>query len=603
MDRISGVSFFVMFFTALLISVRSIRHLPDKNQYEVTEVVVTDDYVPVFANKAYSDDDPCVAIPYFQLPFCPPGNPVKNRKKSLQEIMEGDCFTNTQYELNFKVDKNEETLCEKNLTRDEVAKFRYAIKNEFGYQMYYNGIKLYGRVGHIVEGTRTFDPKYWYFLFLHITFDVYYVGNKVQKIHIVSDSHSSTGLPGDIDGKNVKFTYSVFWKNQGVDSMDKREHDPNLLEEQQEKLDFIYSVLYFCSIIAFWIGLLLSVIVLYLRNYFSRYFNRDVREARRQIHMRQIHGEACRCPPYPSLLGAILGIGTQQFILCCTLFVLVYKGDLFPCNQNALLAYLLVIYWFTSAVSGYIATSFHSQYTEDGWQECVFQTGTLYLVPAIVTFLIVNILEQVNEGISDLPRSYTTLWMLFSWGLGTFAFLSVGGMIGHVVRAKAQPPCATSRIPRAVNPQLSWYTKTPAQVFLGGLLPFITVFWDMDYIYASLWNQKVCGAFSTLLTNFIVVSIATIIVAMSLTYIQLCQQDQQWAWRSVLRGGSAAIFMFAYGVYFHVRADRFRPMKLLYFMGYNACIFYAFFLVLGAISFHASQSVFRFMYHGALKDE
>ncbi|XP_059649883.1 transmembrane 9 superfamily member 4-like [Cornus florida] len=592
MDRISAVSLFALLFTAILVSVRPVKHLPDKSRYDVPEDVTNP--VPVFANKVYSDDDPRVAIPYFELPFCPPGNPVKNRKKSLEEIVEGDCFTNTLYELNFKVDKNEETLCEKNLTKHEVAKFRYAIKNKFRYHMYYNGIKLYARVGHLVEGTSTFEPKYWYYLFKHITFNVYYIGNKIQKIHIENPFHSSTGLPEDIDGKNVKFTYSVFWKNQEVDSVDVFLYTClNFLQELHEKLRFINStaILFAGSFLTFSLGL-------YLRDY----INRDIREARRHIGTRQIHGEACRCPPYPSLLGAILGIGTQQFILCCTLFVLVYRGDLFLCNQNALIASVLAIYWFTSAISGYIATSFHSRYTAAGWKQYVFQTGTLLLVPAFLTFLILNILEQEKDGISDLLRSYTTLWMLFLWGLGTFTFLSVGGMVGHALRAKAQPLCATSRIPRAV-PQLSWFTETPAQVFFGGLLPFITIFSQMDYIYASLWNQKVCGAFSTLLTNFIVIGITTIIVAMSFTYSQLCLQDQQWPWRSVFRGGSTAIFMFAYGIYFHVRADQFRPMKLLHFLGYNACIFYAFFLVLGTISFHASQYVFRRMYRGVLRDE
>ena len=29
---------------------------------------------------------------------------------------------------------------------------------------------------------------------------------------------------------------------------------------------------------------------------------------------RHIHGDACRCPRYSSLLGAILGVGIQLFI-------------------------------------------------------------------------------------------------------------------------------------------------------------------------------------------------------------------------------------------------------------------------------------------------
>ncbi|KAA8518585.1 hypothetical protein F0562_016059 [Nyssa sinensis] len=84
-------------------------------------------------------------------------------------------------------------------------------------------------------------------------------------------------------------------------------------------------------------------------------------------------------------------------------------------------------------------------------------------------------------------------------------------MFGFNFRPKRQPPCATRRIPK-VSPRLSWYIEPPAQMFLGGLIPFLIIFGEMDNIYASLWSHKVCGAFNTLLRDFIVVIITTIVV-------------------------------------------------------------------------------------------
>ena len=57
------------------------------------------------------------------------------------------------------------------------------------------------------------------------------------------------------------------------------------------------------------------------------------------------------------------------------------------------------------------------------------------------------------------------------------------------------------------------------------------------------------------------------------------------------RGGSIAIFMFAYGLYFYARASARISMNLLQFLGYNACIFYAVFLILGTIGFYASSII------------
>ena len=63
--------------------------------------------------------------------------------------------------------------------------------------------------------------------------------------------------------------------------------------------------------------------------------------------------------------------------------------------------------------------------------------------------------------------------------------------------------------------------------------------------------------------------------------------------RSVFRGGSITIFMFAYGLYFYARANARISMNLIVFLGYNACIFYAVVLMLGTIGFYASSIGFH----------
>lgn len=72
--------------------------------------------------------------------------------------------------------------------------------------------------------------------------------------------------------------------------------------------------------------------------------------------------------------------------------------------------------------------------------------------------------------------------------------------------------------------------------------------------------------------------------------------------RSVLCGGSTAIFMFGYCIYFYARSNMNSFIQLSFFIGYNACMCYAFFLILGTISFHASLMFVRHIYH-AVKSE
>jgi hypothetical protein len=66
--------------------------------------------------------------------------------------------------------------------------------------------------------------------------------------------------------------------------------------------------------------------------------------------------------------------------------------------------------------------------------------------------------------------------------------------------------------------------------------------------------------------------------------------------RSVLCGGSTSIFMFGYGIYFYARSRMSGFLQLSFFIGYNACICYAFFLIFGAISFRVSLLFVRHIY-------
>nr|POF25685.1 transmembrane 9 superfamily member 2 [Quercus suber] len=228
------------------------------------------DYIPLFANKACPyQGDPCEPYSYFDFPFCPPEDPIPNRKKSFQELLAGDCYFNTQYELRFKMGTTRKLFCEKNLTREEVAKFRDAIANETMYEMYYDNIRLEEQVG-VNASDLQFPPiQYQVGLYLinHLDFHILYLGNKQENQDEVSDLSKHDG--GD---DRVPYATTAF-------------------------------------VICIWLGLLCAVIVAYtyLRKYFTWISFGEATGVGR--------GDACRCPRYSSLLGAILGVGTQQFIM------------------------------------------------------------------------------------------------------------------------------------------------------------------------------------------------------------------------------------------------------------------------------------------------
>ncbi|XP_057954618.1 transmembrane 9 superfamily member 2-like [Malania oleifera] len=458
-----GASFIALLLTALVMSVQ-----PDTTANSENPLYKDGDRIPLFANKIFPADDPCDALPYFHLPFCPPGSIITNRKRTFEEVLAGDCFTNTQYELTFKKEKIREILCEKNLTKDEVAKFRHAAENRFEFVMYYNSIRLQTVVGKVVKalGDANERPR-----------------GQVMDMSVMCDFDSDLDVTEDVPVK-VNFTYSVFWRELNESSVN--------WPTEQGDWENILMFLFRACIIVIWIGLLLEVAMQYLSGYFTRYSDGDIEEAKPgKINMKQIHGDSCRCPPYPSLLGAVLGV-----------------------------------------VSGYIATSFHVQFTAIGWKECIFQTGVLYSVPVFLTVAYVATIVAIGEGVVILPKFGTVVTIFVVWALCTTSLLTLGGNIGYAYGpSESQAPCTSrSRAIREV-PRLSWYMRTPAQMFLGGILPFLAVFLEMDNIYASLWSHKVCGTFSTLVMAFVLAMTLTVIISMFFAHLQQLKQDNQWWWR------------------------------------------------------------------------
>ncbi|XP_030964910.1 transmembrane 9 superfamily member 4-like [Quercus lobata] len=486
----------------LVFAIQTVRTEPSrKEDREYKE----GDYIPLFANTAFPNQNPCEAYSYFDLPFCPPGDPIPNRKKSLEEVIAGDCYMNTGYELRFKKETKRKLLCEKNLKREEVAKFRDAIAADTVYEMYYDNIRLREQVG--VNATDPYIEMQWFHLINHLDFHFRYLGNRVKEVYVLGDIDSAVDVTDEDAEIKVNFTYSVIWGD---------------LESKEENQD--------------------------------------------KVRLRGI----------------------------CILFVLAYTGHLYVCSNKSLYIPLIVIYSLASCLSGYKATSFHSGFTTHGWIECVIHSGALYLVPVILAGLVVTILAITIGEVLDLPEFDEIAYYIIIYLFIGISFLTVSGISGRTSLNESEITCSTRHFQNEITNQ-AWYMRTPIQMFLGGFLPFSLIFSMMDDIYASLYNLKVCGAFSTMFTAFISIIALTVFVGIICTWSQLYKQDHQWWWRSVFRGGSVAIFMFAYGLYFYARANARISMNLIVFLGYNACIFYAVFLMLGTIGFYASSIGFHYM--------
>ena len=176
-------------------------------------------------------------------------------------------------------------LCEKNLTREEVAKFRDAIANNTVYFMYYDNIHLSEYVGG--DSSQSLSPKNGdngrrYFLINHLHFYPQYKGNKVKEIDVLGDYESAVDITEDTEIK-INFTYSVFWEEYES----KRENPSRVRDYLKEIFKITNQHRAILSLeqvgganpspyataiaIYIWLLLLYVKIVPYLREYFYRY--------------------------------------------------------------------------------------------------------------------------------------------------------------------------------------------------------------------------------------------------------------------------------------------------------------------------------------------
>ncbi|KAL9171440.1 hypothetical protein ABFS82_04G208500 [Erythranthe guttata] len=556
------------------------------------------DPVPLFVNKIGPLHNPSETYKYYELAFCRPDQVLEERE-SIGEVLNGDRLANALYDLKFAVNKTRAVNCQQKLNKQDISKFRDAIKNDFYYQMYYDDLPLWAFIGKVEDEKWTSDskgPKYY--LFTHVQFDALYNGNQVVEIHALSDPNHVLDITDDID-VTIDFTYSIFWNETSIPYRNRMERylaaSSLPILQQTHWFSFVNSIV----IVIMLTGLLVVLFTRHLKNDLRKWSIGDEDEEK-EVGWKYLHGDVLRCPTNLPLFCAVLGCGTQLLTMIFILFVLAFLGISYPHSHGSLSNSIFISYLLTSAVSGYISSSFCIKYSEAGQETSTLLTGTLFLGPFLFTTFILNTLAAYFNVTAALPLG-TMFIIILIYTLVAIPLLVLGGVVGKRNKYEIQSSPVAKKSPREI-PFLAWYRRTPAQMFIGGLLPFSAIVLELHNLCATMWGYKVYTSLGVLFVTFLILIVLTVMISVGLTYFQLVVEDHDWWWRSVLRGGSTAIFMFLYCVYFYYKSNMSGILQACFFFGYSFCMCYAFFLVLGALSFRASLIFVRRIYH-AVKSE
>lgn len=193
----------------------------------------------------------------------------REKSEALGEVLNGDRLVSAPYTLDFKTEKDSVTVCRKKLTKEDVARFREAVKKDYYFQMYYDDLPIWGFIGKVDKEGKADPSEYKYFLYKHIQFDVLYNNDRVIEIGARMDPHSVVDLTEDKD-VDAEFMYTVKWKETET-PFEKRMEKYSQSSSLPHHLEIHwFSIINSCVTVLLLTGFLATILMRVLKNDFMK---------------------------------------------------------------------------------------------------------------------------------------------------------------------------------------------------------------------------------------------------------------------------------------------------------------------------------------------
>lgn len=107
------------------------------------------------------------------------------------------------------------------LTEEKYKAFIYAVKNQYWYQMYIDGLPIWGVVGK--------EEDHKYYIYTHKKFDIGHNGKQIVDVNVTPEHKRLLEV-----GAKLEFTYEVNWKSSNVKFEDRFDKylDPNFFQHR-----------------------------------------------------------------------------------------------------------------------------------------------------------------------------------------------------------------------------------------------------------------------------------------------------------------------------------------------------------------------------------
>lgn len=612
-----------------------------------------DEHIELWVNSVGPYANPQEAYEYYMLPYCAPetkhhpesakdnGGGRFNEWKSLTmgEHLGGHALRHSGNDILFLNKSNKpETCTTKPLTPQQAEQFSKAIQHRWFYQMYLDDLPVWGMVGEMLPKADKFNLKekddlerldhiselddsevgdLHPYVYTKRNLIISYNNDQVVKVDLTSDPKSLTQVK---DGAELEFALHVQFETT-TDEFRSR-FDRYLDHDFFKHPIHWFSVFNSFMMVLFLMGLVALILLRTLKKDYARYglihdledeeVGEDDKEAMldkvEDAGWKQVHGDVFRAPTHLPVFAAIVGTGSQLFVLTFGVILFAVLGPVHGEvheGRGEMMQAILICYAFSTIISGFMSGRYFKEYhptiarssknsgSSNLWQITMGLTVVLLPVCTVVIFMALNFAALMYGTINSIP--FSVMFKLFF----LYVFISVplcvvGTLLGrHSSQGTANSfPCRVNAIPRPIPQDVPWYGKPSGLIPLAGLLSFGSIFIELYYVLTSLWNYKFYHVYGFL---FGVYAILTIVVGMTsiiVVYFCLNAENYQWQWTAFGSGASTSVYVFLYGIYYYIfKTQMHGLLQFCFYFGYMSLIAINLGLLCGTMG-HAAASRF-----------
>ncbi|CAK7263647.1 hypothetical protein SEPCBS119000_000589 [Sporothrix epigloea] len=314
-----------------------------------------------------------------------------------------------------------------------------------------------------------------------------------------------------------------------------------------------------------------------------------------------LHGDVFRKPKFGSLLAPLVGSGMQLLFMSFSLVLLSAVGVLNPSYRGGFISFGVGLFVFAGLFSGYFSARVYRTFDGLNWRRNMFVTAVLFPGLLFSAVFVLNLFVWAQASSTAIPFG-TLIAILMLWLCIQMPLVYVGSWYGYVRIGAWVHPTKTTAVPRQI-PRQAWYIRDIRSVLLAGLIPFAVIFIELLFVFQSLWQDK--SGYYYVFGYLAVVSVILVLTIAEVTvvtiYIRLCSENYNWWWQSFIVGGSSAIWVFLYCIWFYfakLHITGFVSSLLFFSHSFIACCVYA--LLTGTVGFLSTYTFMRRIY-GAIK--